>query len=993
MEFKAEELAFLSWIIEGLPNDRFLQIQEDKLPKNPVLLSIIRIILQCQEFAKDLQAATQEKNVLEGRSLMSGLEDLLQQSSLKTLSRYPSLLTERKEVLILLDKFHGESLEAQKDEYYAFLTLYSVIMIILESSLMRKNESDGFTTLEEVQNLVLAITSEDKRLAVLEDTFSLLFFMSNQIEQVSKMHCKNAIWIEAKEKNSGFMCKNPGLIKALLKLVEDCMEASEWVNENIKHDIRRLSQHTSELKWKLEVVKNIPICEGFPKKEYWLCELYSAKTDDSEDEITALDEKKKKKNDSTESSDTSRSCTSPEVIVKHGRRHPRRRLAANKRDEPSIVNKLLCSPTELITLCLLAGSQSQACDIVKMWNLWDTVEGQEVVFSKGFEDLRHKLISFDKSAVLRAVNSPLKFSPKGNSPGLLKGLRLAASSSLGSSAIPNLVEDLVRNGPSSEILNVIDDINHVRQFVAVDLAVSGSLHFPSVHTLLNMVDTESTEIKVNPVYLRQWFSYVQDLKYLVSKFLESRDSLDFQTPLGLPSSSSLLTRTYPKDPKAVINDFKLRVKISNLLSDLEKDAALKVQLDTLDKLAKLFPDGAVRGLAVFLRNLCDTLLPYGVDWKTLNDMIEQSPQTIICSIFLKLTEEKIQNFQNDLSNIGISLPHSLSNAVAPGLKLKECAAFCDCTKDTCEVDQKIMSYLSSENAICVYFVRLFHGMVDDVPDYLVSYANSRRRQRLTGKPVGLTVCLRAVLEKFQKLIDEGKTNDAISLAALTQPPFLEFPEVKAFLHSQKQKLGEIKEGKEKDNELFPAEGASDMVSSLPPQVQSQLKHCQDPILIYEMFLMNGLFQQISDTIVTVKGNSSIPFLKEKLDNLFLGYAEKALLIEEETIGAKSQTGMTKASSESYFVLGSSGSFQSPSKQEQESFQMPVTTPTKEEWIPDSKVRDCMCCGMITFSLFNRRHHCRRCGRVVCSSCSKHRIEVIFLCIRMYILHGPLFVLF
>ena len=75
-----------------------------------MLLSIIRIILQCQEFAKDLQAATQEKNVLEGRSLMSGLEDLLQQSSLKTLSRYPSLLTERKEVLILLDKFHGKAI-------------------------------------------------------------------------------------------------------------------------------------------------------------------------------------------------------------------------------------------------------------------------------------------------------------------------------------------------------------------------------------------------------------------------------------------------------------------------------------------------------------------------------------------------------------------------------------------------------------------------------------------------------------------------------------------------------------------------------------------------------------------------------------------------------------------------------------------------------------------------------------------------------------------
>ena len=30
----------------------------------------------------------------------------------------------------------------------------------------------------------------------------------------------------------------------------------------------------------------------------------------------------------------------------------------------------------------------------------------------------------------------------------------------------------------------------------------------------------------------------------------------------------------------------------------------------------------------------------------------------------------------------------------------------------------------------------------------------------------------------------------------------------------------------------------------------------------------------------------------------------------------------------------------------------------------------MCCNEALFSMFNRRHHCRRCGRVVCKACSQ-----------------------
>ncbi|CAK7269434.1 hypothetical protein SEPCBS119000_003569 [Sporothrix epigloea] len=44
------------------------------------------------------------------------------------------------------------------------------------------------------------------------------------------------------------------------------------------------------------------------------------------------------------------------------------------------------------------------------------------------------------------------------------------------------------------------------------------------------------------------------------------------------------------------------------------------------------------------------------------------------------------------------------------------------------------------------------------------------------------------------------------------------------------------------------------------------------------------------------------------------------------------------------------------------------------WQPDSEVTYCPICSQ-QFSIFVRKHHCRKCGRVVCNSCSPHRITI------------------
>ena len=45
------------------------------------------------------------------------------------------------------------------------------------------------------------------------------------------------------------------------------------------------------------------------------------------------------------------------------------------------------------------------------------------------------------------------------------------------------------------------------------------------------------------------------------------------------------------------------------------------------------------------------------------------------------------------------------------------------------------------------------------------------------------------------------------------------------------------------------------------------------------------------------------------------------------------------------------------------------------WVPDSSCRSCMVCGT-RFTAFSRKHHCRRCGRIVCGSCSPHRCTTL-----------------
>lgn len=163
-----------------------------------------------------------------------------------------------------------------------------------------------------------------------------------------------------------------------------------------------------------------------------------------------------------------------------------------------------------------------------------------------------------------------------------------------------------------------------------------------------------------------------------------------------------------------------------------------------------------------------------------------------------------------------------------------------------------------------------------------------------------------------------------------------------------------------------------------------------PLIIIEQFLMNLKIETLRGVIVEVRGvlkdqescsgcastSSNMYQVGENLvydfdahhDGLFITndcidlllklYAAKAL--DFQIIEVNSVPPSTEVSSlDSLYGI----------------FQMPKEIPAKDNWIADDETSHCMCCKRQKFSLLTRRHHCRRCGRVVCSSCSDHRAEI------------------
>ncbi|XP_060519103.1 zinc finger FYVE domain-containing protein 26 homolog [Cylas formicarius] len=167
-----------------------------------------------------------------------------------------------------------------------------------------------------------------------------------------------------------------------------------------------------------------------------------------------------------------------------------------------------------------------------------------------------------------------------------------------------------------------------------------------------------------------------------------------------------------------------------------------------------------------------------------------------------------------------------------------------------------------------------------------------------------------------------------------------------------------------------------MLSAFPSNELDPFFHLLgDPLAIIEVLIMNTKLEKLNGVLKVIKPVIQNQEYKasnisaEKIDELIRFYAEKSL---DFNVVLNSLPHKLRKFSENK-LMQSLDSLLDESLNK--GFVMPDEVPSKSEWVEDNAVIECMCCSNITFSMFNRRHHCRRCGRVICYTCSSKRMMV------------------
>ncbi|XP_032101933.1 zinc finger FYVE domain-containing protein 26 [Sapajus apella] len=196
---------------------------------------------------------------------------------------------------------------------------------------------------------------------------------------------------------------------------------------------------------------------------------------------------------------------------------------------------------------------------------------------------------------------------------------------------------------------------------------------------------------------------------------------------------------------------------------------------------------------------------------------------------------------------------------------------------------------------------------------------------------------------------------------------------------------------------------SKILLTLPEQHRASYSHLSsNPLLMLEQLLMNMKVDWATVAVRTLQQllvGQEIGFTMEEVDSLLSRYAEKALdfpysqrekrsdsvIHLQEIVHQASDPETLPRSPSAEFPPASPGisTVHSPSLKERSfpptptplEFVPPATPPARHQWVPDETESICMVCCREHFTMFNRRHHCRRCGRLVCSSCSTKKMAV------------------
>ncbi|CAL9686821.1 unnamed protein product [Knipowitschia caucasica] len=206
---------------------------------------------------------------------------------------------------------------------------------------------------------------------------------------------------------------------------------------------------------------------------------------------------------------------------------------------------------------------------------------------------------------------------------------------------------------------------------------------------------------------------------------------------------------------------------------------------------------------------------------------------------------------------------------------------------------------------------------------------------------------------------------------------------------------------------------SKVLLTLPPAArQDYFPLLSEPLLMLEQLLMNLKVDWAGLVVSTLRGllvGQEAGFSAEDIDTILAEYASKALdfscapslrsrsdsviSLQDALLLCPAQDTSSSSSSRIESPTSSTNStpthtpYSNSTEKDKDrvsagkkrrlsvKFQPPEQPPAQKDWVPDTQHSICMVCHRERFTMFNRRHHCRRCGRLVCQACSEKKMVV------------------
>jgi hypothetical protein len=592
--------------------------------------------------------------------------------------------------------------------------------------------------------------------------------------------------------------------------------------------------------------------------------------------------------------------------------------AIDRHIDPLLVNRLLADPLSLMAMSMMNSQLSAARQVADLYQLWETPQGRELHFS-----LAHASAAQELRRIGRQI----------------AGSQDPKVESLSHVRLPSAVETQLSTLQQAVVPSLTADDDWQSAVLMADLINSSTLSTPELNVQLLNYALRRIEGTVD-TNVEPWRT--------LKRFTDSSNYL-------LPAGSSPAQSHLPFDVErlkeraerleSIGAAFRQLVEASQLGGGCNHPDPFDSALEILDRIlgGQSTPLLRMKRYLGILRQL----IPSRLQGESPARLLEVHHVAVLIMERLREQPEAIEEMETIAQSMGIELPAFLAECLCSipdsGAKLVDLSDR--------EFVVKLITYLHARCPILAQVVELQlqtrHGF-SHFPDL----------DRQFG-----TECLALFRRYLERPSQLGRPKEST-----TCPPVNSKPPKRAHVRPLPDSPSPIVDAHnsllaESEEEPTARLGAL-ILEAIPQASAKQLEHLlPQPLLIVEQLLMNSQMGLATDLVKVLRLNGPDEDMEE-IDKLLLRYATKALALGLPEIASSPPSRDSSSKVQQVDQMSK--------KKKTGAFELPPTVPPKEQWVKDADVDQCPCCKMVQFSMFDRRHHCRRCGRVVCSVCSPHR---------------------